>query len=268
MATTPRPPRPSASPRPQRDLAKLNLEFTKVTAPISGRLSRRLVDPGNLVQADETALTTIVSLDPMYVYFDIDERTLLRLRRLIREGRIKSRTEAEIPVLVGLSDEEGFPHRGVINFSDNRVDPSTGTLRVRGVIAKPQAGTGRSGSSPPGCSCACGCRSAPRTSRILIAEQALGTDQGKKFLYVVNDKNEVVYRPVKIGSLNEGKRVIEEGLAPGERVIVSGLQRVRPGVKVEPKSMEDSLHASTETPNRSGTPAPSVATAAKKSTGD
>ena len=112
-----------------RDMAKLNVEFTKIKAPISGRLSRRLVDPGNLVRADETILTSIVSLDPMYVNFDIDERTILKIRRLIREGRVKSRAEAEVPVLIGLSDEDGFPHRGTINFSDNRVDPSTGTLR-------------------------------------------------------------------------------------------------------------------------------------------
>ena len=252
----------------QRDLAKLNLEFTKVTAPIGGRTSRRLVDPGNLVQADQTALTTIVSLDPIYVYFDIDERTLLRLRRLIREGRIKPRTEAEVPVLVGLSDEEGYPHRGFINFSDNRVDPSTGTLRVRGVMPNPKPAQGSFRFLSPGLFMRVRLPIGTPHQSILIDEQALGTDQGKKFLYVVNDKNEIVYRPVKIGSLNEGKRVIEEGLAPGERVIVSGLQRVRPGVKVEPKSMEDSMHASTETPNPSGTPAPSVATAAKRSTGD
>jgi RND family efflux transporter MFP subunit len=252
----------------QRDLTKLNLEFTKVTAPIGGRTSRRLVDPGNLVQADQTALTTIVSLDPIYVYFDIDERTLLRLRRLIREGRIKSRTEAEVPVLVGLSDEEGYPHRGFINFSDNRVDPSTGTLRVRGVMPNPKPAQGSFRFLSPGLFMRVRLPIGTPHQSILIDEQALGTDQGKKFLYVVNDKNEVVYRPVKVGSLNEGKRVIEEGLAPGERVIVSGLQRVRPGVKVEPKSMEDSLHASIEAPIPSGTPATSVATAAKKSTGD
>ncbi|MBV8558120.1 MAG: efflux RND transporter periplasmic adaptor subunit [Planctomycetaceae bacterium] len=252
----------------QRDLTKLNLEFTKVTAPISGRTSRRLVDPGNLVQADQTALTTIVSLDPVYVYFDIDERTLLRLRRLIREGRIKSRTEAEVPVLVGLSDEEGYPHRGFINFSDNRVDPSTGTLRVRGVMPNPKPARGSFRFLSPGLFMRVRLPIGTPHPSILIDEQALGTDQGKKFLYVVNDRNEVVYRPVKIGSLNEGKRVIEEGLAPGEWVIVSGLQRVRPGVKVEPKSREDSLRASTEAPKPSGTPATAVATAAKKPTGD
>ncbi len=214
-----------------RDLAKLNVGYTKVTAPISGRISRRLVDPGNLVQADQTALTTIVSLDPMYVYFDIDERTMLKFRRLIREGKIQSRESgAVVPVLTALSDEEGFPHVGAINFSDNRVDASTGTLRVRGSIANPNPRVLSPGlfmrvRVPIG---------TPRYA-LMISEQSLGTDQGRKFLYVVNDKNEVVYRPVKVGPLNEGLRVIEDGLKRGERVIVSGLQRVKPGAKVDPK---------------------------------
>jgi len=212
------------------DLAKLNMAFTRITAPISGRLSRRLVDPGNLVKADETALTSIVSLDPLYVYFDIDERTLLRLRRLIGEGKIPSRTEAEVPVYGGLSDEDGFPHKGIINFSDNKVDPGTGTLRVRASLNNPKPRVLSPGlfmrvRLPVG---------SPHKS-VLVAEQALGTDQGRKFVYVVNDKNEVVYRPVQVGRLLEGKRVINEGLSTGERVVVSGLQRVRPGAKVDPK---------------------------------
>ena len=114
------------------DMSQLNLDWTKVVAPISGRLSRRLVDPGNLIRADDTLLTNIVSLDPMYVTFDLDERVLLKLRRLIAEGRIQSRQEAEVPILVGLSDEmPDFPHKGTINFSDNKIDASTGTLRAR-----------------------------------------------------------------------------------------------------------------------------------------
>ena len=137
-----------------RDMAKLSSEFTKVKAPISGRLSRRLVDPGNLVQADVTPLTTIVSLDPLYVYFEVDERTLLRLRRLVREGKIKSRAEAVIPILVGLADEVDetgeilFPHSGEIDFSDNKVDPATGTLQLRGKIANPKSRGGTRVLSP------------------------------------------------------------------------------------------------------------------------
>ena len=164
-----------------------------------------MVDPGNLVKADDTVLTTIVSLDPMYVYFDVDERTLLRLRRLVREGKIQSRAqEATIPVLVGLSDEDGFPHKGKINFSDNRVDPSTGTLRVRGRRSR----TPSPGSSRRACSCGSACRSATPTRRSSIPEQALGTDQGQKYLYVVKEVTKdgkvqriVEDRTVKVGAL-------------------------------------------------------------------
>ena len=158
-----------------RDLAKLNLEFAKVTAPISGRLSRRMVDPGNLVRADETILTSIVSLDPMYVYFDVDERTLLRLRRLIAEGKIKSRTQAEIPIFAALADEEGFPHKGIIDFSENRVDPNTGTLRVRGRDRQPRAEgllAGPVHAGPPA-----GRR--PRTSRSSSPSRPWGPTRGR-----------------------------------------------------------------------------------------
>jgi RND family efflux transporter MFP subunit len=226
------------SARANRDIAKLNLEFTTVTAKIGGRLSRRLVDPGNMVKADETALTTIVSLDPMYVYFDIDERTMLKLRRLVEEGKMKSRQEAEMGVMVGLSDEEGFPHKGVINFSENKIDPSTGTLRVRLVIPNPKPSERTPRLLTPGLFVRVRLPVGTPHKAILIAEQAVGTDQGRKFLYVVNDKKEVVYRPVKVGLLSKGLRVIESGLVTGEKVIVSGLQRVRPGVKVEPKFAE------------------------------
>jgi RND family efflux transporter MFP subunit len=230
------------------DLAKLNMKFTKITAPISGLLSRRLVDPGNLVQADTTALTTIVSLDPLYVYFDVDERTLLRLRRLVREKKIPSRQEQEVAVLGALSDEEGFPHKGLINFSDNRVDAATGTLRVRASIANPvprvlSPGLFMRVRLPVG---------NPRKS-IMIAEKALGTDQGQKYLYVVNDKNEVIKRLVKIGKLDAGMREIVDGLAPNQWVVVEGLQRIRPGLKVEPRT-EESVKGPKEGEPASGEP--------------
>lgn len=230
------------------DMAQLNLDWTKVTAPISGRLSRRLVDPGNLVQADVTPLTTIVSLDPMYVYFDVDERTLLKLRRLIAEGRIQSRTQAELPVLIGLADEApNFPHTGTIDFSDNRIDASTGTLRLRGQISNPKPRL-----FSPGLFARIRLPVGKPHQSILISEQAVGTDQGRKFVYVVQDTKvkdkktgqereaEVVsYRPIKVGSMNNGLRVVDEGLKIGERVVVSGLQRVRPGKEVVPRMMSD-----------------------------
>jgi RND family efflux transporter MFP subunit len=214
----------------QRETARLNLEWTKVTAPFAGRISRQLIDPGNLVVKDQTALTTIVSLDPMYVYFDVDERTLLTVRRLVRERKARSYREATLPVYCGLSDEEGFPHEGKINFADNQVDPATGTLKCRGEF--PNADRLLS----PGLFARVRLPIGSPHKSTLVTERALGTEQGQRFLYVVNDKNEVVHRKVKTGSLQPGGlRVVEEGLSPGERVIVNGLQRVRPGAKVEAK---------------------------------
>jgi RND family efflux transporter MFP subunit len=216
------------------DYAKLNDEFTRVRAPISGRVSRRMVDPGNLVQADVTALTNIVSLDPLYVYWDVDERTLLKLRRLRAEGKIRSRREQEVPIYAALSDEEDFTHKGVIDFADNQLDASIGTLRLRAVIENPKPYLLSPGlfmriRLPVG---------EPRRS-IMIPEQALGTDQGRKFIYVVNPKtNEIIKRSVAIGKLDKGLREVQQGLASGESVVVSGLQRIREGVKVDPRPAE------------------------------
>ncbi|MBX6312160.1 MAG: efflux RND transporter periplasmic adaptor subunit [Isosphaeraceae bacterium] len=226
--------------RAARDLAKLNVEFTRVTAPIAGRLSRRLVDEGNLVKADETLLTTIVTPDPMYAYFDVNEETLLRIRRLIREGKIGSRTEAAVPVEAALADEEDFAHRGTIDFSDNTVDPSSGTLKVRGVLANPIP-PGRPPTArilSPGLFVRVRLPIGPPHQAVMVDEQALGTDQGRKFVYVVNDEDKVVYRPVTVGAANGKMRVITAGLQPGERVVVSEQQRIRPGVKVLPRPAE------------------------------
>jgi len=260
-----------------RDLAKLNVEFTKIRAPISGRLSRRLRDPGNLVNADDTILTSIVSLDPMYVYFDIDERTLLKIRRLIREGRVKTRQEAEVPVLVGLSDEEGFPHRGTINFSDNKVDPSTGTLRARGIIENPKLRGTSSRVLSPGLFTRVRLPIGGAHKETLIPEDAIATDQGRKYLYIVKDEAKkpakgakggggidhvVVDRTVTLGPSHGGLRVIQSGLKANELVVVRGHQRVRPGTKVETRLWEDAPKLpSSETTLLPGPPTP-VATQA------
>jgi multidrug efflux system membrane fusion protein len=216
--------------RAMKELAELNLSYTRVEAPISGRLSRRMVDPGNLVKADETALTTIVSLDPIFANFDIDERTLLRIRRLISEGKIQSRQERTLMVDIGLADEEGFPHKGKVDFTDNRLDSGTGTLRVRAIVDNPKPRI-----FSPGLFVRIRVPIGIPYKATLITEQALGTDQGRKFVYVVNDKGEVEYRPVKTGLLDQGLRVVSEGLALGDHVIISGLQRVKPGLTVEAK---------------------------------
>lgn len=213
----------------QRDAARLNLEWTKVVSPLTGRISRQLIDPGNLVKADDTALTTIVSLDPIYVYFDVDERTLLTVRRLIQQRKASSYREGPLPVYLGLSDEEGFPHEGSINFADNQVDPMTGTLKVRGEFPNP------GNLLSPGLFARIRLPIGTPHKATLVAERALGTEQGQRYLFVVNDKDEIVYRKVKLGSLQGGLRVIEEGVAMGEKVVVNGLQRVRQGSKVEAK---------------------------------
>jgi RND family efflux transporter MFP subunit len=212
-----------------RDLAALNVGFTRVRAPLSGRISSRSIDPGNLVKADDTSVTSIVSLDPIYATFDLDERSLLRMKRLIRDKKIKWSLEEGLPVLLGLADEEGFPHEGVINFADNRVDADTGTWRLRGRFNNPDHALS------PGLFVRVRLPIGESYQATLIAEEALGTDQGQKFVYVVDDANHVDYRRIKVGRLQDGLRVIIEGLSTGEKIVVSGLQRVRQGIEVVPE---------------------------------
>ena len=214
---------------------QLDLEYTKVTAPISGRVSRYLVTVGNLLQLGElggTLLTTIVSVDPMYVYFDVDEYTALRVQQLAREGKSDSPRDDGYPVSLGLATEEGYPHLGAIDFEDNQVNPKTGTIRVRGVFPNKEQvlvpGLFGRVRMPIG-----------RPHRaLLVSDRALDTDQGQKVLYVVNEKNEVVSHPVRLGALHDGLREITEGLKPGEPVIVNGLQQVQPGLTVEPRLVD------------------------------
>lgn len=213
-----------------RNMAKLNLSFTKVRSPISGRVGRTQLDPGNLVRADETILTTVVAMDPMYAYFDVDERTMLRLHRYAEEGRIELSGEqaAAVPVTMGLADEEGYPHDGVVNFVDNRLNPSTGTLQVRGIFKNSDR------MLSPGMFVRVRLPIGEPYRALLVSEQALGTDQGQKFVYVIDQDNKAQYRRVQVGKLQQGQRVVLKGLSAGERVVVSGLQRVRPGAVVQP----------------------------------
>ena len=211
--------------------SRLNLDFTTVTAfpPIAGRISRQMIDPGNLVKADDTVLTTVVSFDPIYAYFDVDERTMLRIQRLVRAGKVKSAQQAEVKIRLELADEQGYPHEGTINFIDNRMDEPTGTLRLRGVFPNPNRVLS------PGLFARVRIPIGDPHPAILVSERALGSDQGQKFLFVLNKDDEVAYRRVQIGKLEEGLRVIESGLQMGERVVLSGLQRVKSGDKVAPK---------------------------------
>ena len=212
--------------------AHLNIEFTHVVAPIGGRVSRHLVSVGNLVQGSDNAsgtlLTSIVSLDPIYIYFDMDEATYLKNNRLYFEGKRPSSRENPNPVQVSLTGEAKPSHDGKVDFLDNRLDISTGTLRGRAVIPNKnfsilpgQFGRVRLiGSSP--------------YEALLLPDTAIASDQSRKIVFVVKDDNTVEARPVTLGPLDEGLRVIREGLKPEDRVIIEGLQRARPGAKVAP----------------------------------
>ena len=217
-----------------REAYQLNFDFTKVKSPIDGHISRYYLTIGNLVNQDQTVLTTVVSQDPMYVYFDMDEPTLLSIRRAINEGRIKPPQPGEVlPVFMGLQGEEGFPHQGTINFVDNQVDPTTGSLLVRGVFPNPRPEGGVPVLSP-GMFVRIRLPIGPPHRALLVIDRALGSDQGLKYVDVVDSKDEVQYRRVTVGPLQEdGLRVISSGLKPDDLVIVGGLQQVRPKMKIQ-----------------------------------
>jgi len=222
----------------QLELAKLDLEFTRVTAPITGRASRAEITQGNLVVVGPGGgplLTTIVSLDPIYVDFDADERALVRLRKatIARDGVATPEAvrAAKLPVFVGLGDESDFSHQGTVDFVDNQVNPSTGTIRVRAILPNPKR------LFEPGLFVRVRVPVGESRSGLLVTDRAIGTDQDRKFVLVVNDKNVVEYRPVKLAGRHDDLRAVTEGLAPGEWVIVNGLQRVRPGATVAPQKV-------------------------------
>lgn len=215
--------------------AKLDLEFAKITAPISGRISRPLLTVGNLITPGTGSLTSIVSVDPVHLYFDMDEPTLLTLQKLIRDGKLKSAMEEEVPLLLGLVNDDGHPFHGKLDFVENKIDPNTGTIRVRGVFANPKPERGPRPLAP-GLFARARLPLGEPHKALLVPERAIGRDQGQAFVYVVNESNEVVYRRVKLGTQHDGMRVIADGLQAGAKIVVNGLQRVRPGVKVDPQS--------------------------------
>lgn len=226
--------------------AKLNLSFTDVHAPISGRISRYYYTPGNLVTQDQTLLTTIVSTDPMYAYFDVEERTFDRIVKGINAQRVLSPgIKPDFPVLMALEGEEGFPHSGKLNFVNNQVNPSTGTVAVRGIFANDRTSNGMWSLIPGRFVRIRLPLGTPYKARLVI-ERAIGSDQGLKFVYVLDAENKVQYRRVKTGSLQEdGLRVIEpyqaangkepeSGVKPEEFVVVGGLQQIRPRAEIKP----------------------------------
>lgn len=213
--------------------AKLNIEFTHVQAPMTGRVSRHLVSPGNLVQGSEgsaTLLTSIVTLDPIYIYFDVDEATYLKNNRLWFEGRRPSSRDTPNPVQVTLTGESKPSKEGKMDFLDNRLDVSTGTLRSRAIIPNTdfsilpgQFGRVRLIGSAP-------------YEALLLPDTAIATDQSRKIVFVVKDDNTVEAKPVTLGPLDDGLRVIRDGLKAEDRVIVDGIQRARVGAKVTPQT--------------------------------
>jgi RND family efflux transporter MFP subunit len=207
------------------DAAALNLDFTRVTAPISGRISRALVTSGNFVTNGQTLLTTLVSLDPIYVAFDGGEQEYLGSIRNAREPADGSQ-RARNPVQVGLANETAFPHEGVMVFVDNALDPTTGTIRSRALLDNHDR------QFTPGLFARIRLLGRTQHDAVLVNDSAIGTDQTVRYVLVVGKDNKVEYRPVQLGSVVDGLRVVQSGLTAGEVIVVNGLQRVRPGAQV------------------------------------
>src|SRR6185436_19738563 len=216
--------------------AELNLEFTKVTSPIDGRVGRAIVTEGNLVSSgpgEATLLTTVVSLDPVYAYFDADEQIFLKYSAAAGpkgpalRGGLRNRG-AELPIRMALANDESFPRLGRLDFIDNQLDGSTGTIRGRAVFRNSDC------QLTPGLFVRLRLAGTGSYRGLLIQDRAVGTDLSKKFVYVVGAKNEIQYRSVTLGPIVDGLRVVRTGLQAGESVVVNGLQRVRPGVQVTP----------------------------------
>ncbi|MBI3835403.1 MAG: efflux RND transporter periplasmic adaptor subunit [Planctomycetes bacterium] len=219
--------------------SQLNLSWCNVTAPVSGRVSRKLVTAGNLITggtAQATLLTTIASIDPIYCYVDADERSVLKYERLALEGKRKSARDVKVPCYLQLADETGFPHAGVIDFVDNRVDPTTGTMRGRGIFPNPD------GRLVPGFYARIRLPGSGKYEAMLVPDSALIIDQSQKALLVVGTDNIVAQKFVKTGALFGDLRAIESGIELSDRIIINGLMLARSGAKVNPK--ETSLSAS------------------------
>ncbi len=210
-----------------RDHAKLYLDFTRVISPISGRISRRNVDPGNLVMADNTMLTTIVAEDPMWAYFDVDERTYLDLVGATPGDHASWLSGAKYPVMLRLANEDQFTHAGVIDFVDNRLNGNTGTIRLRGAFQNPQH------LFKPGLFVRIRLPIGPAKNAVLIPDEAIMSDQDRKYVYIVNAENTVEYRTVVPGQAVGKLRALKNGLAADDHVIVSGMQRVKPKTEVQ-----------------------------------
>ena len=212
--------------------AALNMGFTRVTSPVTGRVSRAEVTRGNLVTGGNnggTLLSSVVSMDPIYLYFDSDEQAYLRYMEMARSGERTSPREATSPVHIGLANEEGFPHSGTMDFVDNQLNPQTGTIRARAVFAN------KDGLFTPGLFARVQLVGSDDYNAILIDDRAVNTDQSQKYVFLLGADNKVEYRKIKLGRVIDGLRIVREGLKPGDVIVVNGAQRVHPGLTVAPQ---------------------------------
>lgn len=225
------------------DTAALDLEYTQVVAPIDGRVSRAEVTTGNFVNAGDTVLTSVVSLDPIYVSFEGDEQTFLKYNELAKRGeRPSARDEANL-INIGLANEIDFPHTATMNFVDNALNAETGTIRMRALVSNPDR------LFTAGMLARVRLQGSGKYSAPVIDERAIGTDQNRKYVLIVNARNVAEYRAIEVGGVHQDGRVVRKGLNAGERIIVGGLQRVRPGTAVkaeqEPSPKEDQVATTT-----------------------
>ncbi|HWJ34330.1 MAG TPA: efflux RND transporter periplasmic adaptor subunit [Steroidobacteraceae bacterium] len=217
------------------EAANLNLNFTQVTSPIAGRASRAEVTRGNLVTGGingGTLLSSVVSMDPMYLYFDADEQSYLRYSQMARSGERPSSRDVANPVQVGLANEEGFPHSGTVDFVDNQLNPQTGTIRARAILQN------KDGLYTPGLFARVQLLGSSEYSAILIDDRAVNTDQSQKYVFVLGPGNVIEYRRVKLGRIIDGLRIVREGLKSGDVIVVNGAQRVHPGITVNPQKIQ------------------------------
>jgi RND family efflux transporter MFP subunit len=224
------------------DSARLDLEYTQVRSPIDGRVSRALLTEGNYVSGNAgsaTLLTTVVSVNPIYVYVDMDEASFLKFNALTSEKQLDTDADGKVPVELQLADESGFAHHGQVESFDNQLNTDTGSILLRAIF------TNDDGQIVPGLFARIRLPLSARHPALLVAERAIGTDQADKFVLTLSPTNTLQYQPVELGPLIDGKRVIRSGLRTGEKVVVNGMARVRPGMPVTP--VDETTAAAPET---------------------